>query len=202
MEHKLVKKMVDIFLAPLLRLEVLRYPQLPSDGGALLAVNHIHTLDPVIISYVMYPKWLYHLAKEEIFRWPIIAPIVRAMGAIPLNRRRPGADSIRNVMDRLKSKNFVCIFPQGTRRKREFGEIKRGTARIALSSGVPIYPVAITGLEKVRMLGLFKRPKVKIVFGDPIIVAGRENTKDEIDALTIELQEHMTRLYDQLRQES
>lgn len=198
MEHKVVKKLVDIFIAPFLRLEIVGHPQLPADEGALLAVNHIHALDPVIISYVMYPKWLYHLAKEEIFRHPLIGPLVRNLGAIPVNRRRPGAESIRRILERLRKKSFVCIFPQGTRRRTDFGEIKKGVARMALSCGVSIYPVAITGLEKVKLLGLLRRPKVKIVFGEPISVAGRQNTREEVDALTVELHEHMTRLYQQL----
>ena len=195
MVRRLIKKLVDILLGPFVRLKVLRYPELPVEGGALLAVNHIHALDPVIISWVLYPKWLHHLAKVEIFRVPLLSQLVQMLGAIPVDRHRPKTDTARRAIDLLKKACYVCIFPQGTRRKKEFGDIKKGVARLALASNVPIYPVAITGLENVGILGIFKRPEVKILFGDPIPVSGRADTKEEVEHLVQELKTEMLKLY-------
>lgn len=198
MDRRFIKKIADLVFPPILRIKVLRYPDLPRDSGALIAVNHIHALDPIIISYVLYPTWLHHLAKIEIFRVPLVAQLVADMGAVPVDRRNPRADTAKKALQLLQQAKFVCIFPQGTRCKREFGELKKGVARLALVGNVPIYPAAITGLEKVRFWGLFKRPEVKVLFGDPISVVGRTDTKDAVDVLVAEVRAEMLKLYQQI----
>ncbi|AZR74223.1 hypothetical protein BBF96_12940 [Anoxybacter fermentans] len=195
MGYKILKIIADMIIPVFIRLEVINYPELPKDSGALIAVNHIHALDPILISYVLYPTWIHHIAKEEIFRFPFLAPMLNWLGVIPVNRQRPGVNSIKRTIELFSGNKYVCIFPQGTRRKKEFGNIKKGAARLALIGNVPIYPAAITGLEKVRFWGLFKRPKVRIIFGKPISVEKRENTKEEIDILTNELHKSMLDLY-------
>lgn len=198
MDRRIIKKIADLVFPPILRLKVLRYPDLPRDSGALIAVNHIHALDPVIISYVLYPTWLHHLAKVEIFRVPGVAQLVADLGAVPVDRRNPRADTAKKALDLLQKAKYVCIFPQGTRRKREFGELKKGVARLALAGDVPIYPAAITGLERVKFWGFIRRPEVKILFGDPISVAGKPNTKEGIDGLVAEVRAEMLKLYQQI----
>lgn len=195
MRYRFLKKIGDIIIPLFINLEVVNYPILPENQGALLTVNHIHALDPILISYVLYPKWVHYLAKDEIFRIPILPLILKWLGVIPLNRQRPGPTSVKSVRNLFSENQFVGIFPQGTRRRTKFGKIKKGASRLALSYDVPLYPVALTGLEKVKLWDLFKRPKVKIIFGDPIYVDHREYTRDEIEILTTELELKMKNLY-------
>lgn len=200
MRNGTLKVVYNCFIRPFIRLELVNQLKLPNDSGALVTVNHIHALDPILISYALHPKyWVHYLAKEEIFRqFFFLRPLFNWVGVIPLNRTRPGIGSIKRIRKHFKQRELVGIFPQGTRRKNGFGQIKKGAARLALINQVPLYPIAITGLENVRFWGLLKRPTVKIIFGEPIVVKGRGTTKEEIIRLNQELQEKMEMLYRQI----
>ncbi len=195
---RLLKRLADIVIPPLIELEINHKPDLSDVKGALLAVNHVHALDPLFVSYAVYPVWLHHVAKYEIFRIPFLPLILKRLGVIPVNRERPGKYTVKKSLELFSEGKIVCIFPQGTRRKKNFGKIKKGAARLALAGQVPIYPVAISGLENVRFWGFFKHPKVRISFGEPINIQGRENTKEEIGRLTDYLEERMKELYKQI----
>lgn len=195
MEYKVLKKIADLVIPLCFRLEVINKPELPSDEGAVIASNHIHALDPILISYAIYPQWLHHIAKKEIFDFPFLRPVMNWVGAIPLNRARPGTGMMKKAIKTFEKNEYLSIFPQGTRKKKEFGTIKKGATRLALMGQVPIYPVAITGLENVGFFGLLKRPKVRIIFGEPINTNGLDYNKTEIINLTKELEAKMKELY-------
>lgn len=195
MRYKLFKKLADIFFPIILDFEVINKPDLSQNEGALLAVNHIHALDPLFVSYAAYPTWIHHIAKHDIFKIPILPMILKKLGVIPINRERPGANSIKRTLKLFNQGKIVCIFPQGTRQTKTFGKIKKGAARLALKAKVNLYPVAITGLEKINFLGFFKHPKIKIIFGQPLNLAGIKCTKEEIMNVTAELEISIKKLY-------
>lgn len=159
------------------RARIIGAEHVPATGGAILASNHIATMDPVIIP-AMLPRRMTFPAKKELFagdRGPgsrIVAWFLRAVGMVPMDRGggRASAESLGEIARVLAEGNVIGIFPEGTRSPDgRLYKGKTGVARMVLANDVPVIPVGVIGTETVRgPLGLpwVRRPVV--VVGEPL----------------------------------
>ncbi|MDL9937381.1 lysophospholipid acyltransferase family protein [Gordonia sp. ABSL1-1] len=176
-----------VFLGPLLR--VLGRPKieglenLPEEGAAILASNHLAVMDSFFLP-LMVPRRIYFLAKSEYFtgtglkggfqRW-----FFTAVGQIPIDRS--GAEAAEGALisarRQLSKGELMGMYPEGTRSPdgRLF-KGKTGLARIALDTGVPVIPVAMINTDKFNPPGtIFPRPsKVVVRIGKPLNFARYE----------------------------
>lgn len=124
------------------RLEIAGADRVPTSGPVVFVLNHPNALIDPLLLLALAPRPVVFLAKEPLFRMPVIGRIVRAVGAIPVYRRMdPGADVSRNremfarVRSVLDAGGAVALFPEGTShsepRVRPF---KTGAARITLAA--------------------------------------------------------------------
>ena len=159
------------------RLEAAGLERVPPEGPLLLVLNHPNSLvDPVFL-FTMVPRPVSVLAKEPLFRMPVLGRIVRAMGAIPVERRQdPGADLAKNremfgrVRDHLARGGVVALFPEGASHSDpRLRPIRTGAARIALgvraSAPLRIQPVGLFYTAKERF-----RSAALVYFGEPFEV--------------------------------
>lgn len=123
----------------------------PGPGAALICGNHSHALDPFFIAYSMGMGCHIHfMAKAEIFRVPLVGPVLKAIGVFPVDRKGGGAMAIKSAMKLLKAGEKVGMFPEGTRiHTEEAGEAKTGAVRLAARLGVPIVPVYMLRKKRV-----------------------------------------------------
>jgi len=139
-------------------------------GATIVAANHRSFLDPFVIGACLpWSKPMNYVAKVELFekRWQGF--LLARLGAFPIRRGEADELAIETAETVLARGGSICIFPEGTRiRKGSLGRPKRGVGRLALRSGAPVLPVAVSGSENVRR-GLRIRPrKVKIRVGRPM----------------------------------
>src|SRR3954451_9428219 len=136
------------------------------DGPVILAANHRSFLDPFVIG-VCLRRPIYFVAKKELFDKRLQGWVLNCLGAFPGRRGESEEDSVRTALDLLERGQAVVIFPEGTRiRAGSLGKPKRGVGRMALESGAPVVPVAVTGTERARTGGLRVKPvKVSLRFG-------------------------------------
>ncbi len=143
---------------------------IPTKGAFLVASNHVSNLDPFIIGLGFYRR-LNYLAKEELFRSKLQKFFFRQVGAFPIKRGVSDLGAIKEVFRRLKSKEPILLFPEGTRTldpgKRK---IQAGIGLIAAKSNLPVVPVYIDGSEKVLPPGARwpKRHSITVRFGKPL----------------------------------
>jgi 1-acyl-sn-glycerol-3-phosphate acyltransferase len=138
------------------------------DGGVVLAANHRSFLDPFAIGYCL-PRPVYFVAKQELFRNPLLGWFLNCMGAFPIRRGESDEESMETALQLLDRGDAVVIFPEGTRiRVGSLGRPKRGVGRLALQSGAPVVPVAITGSEHARTGWLIRPVKVHVRCGAPL----------------------------------
>lgn len=142
----------------LFRLQAIGVENIPKSGAVILASNHISNLDPPTIG-VKVPRKVHFMAKEELFKVPVLGFLIRAFGAFPVKRGGVSKDAIKSGITLLKSGEVMGIFPEGSRNNS--GAAKKGTAMIAMRSGAAVVPVAIVGGYK-----LFR--KTKVCYGKPI----------------------------------
>jgi 1-acyl-sn-glycerol-3-phosphate acyltransferase len=146
--------------------------RIPTTGPAIIACNHISYLDPLtnggaVVRAGRRPRFL---AKEDLFRIPVVGRALRGAGQIPVARGSRDRSSLDQAVAALDRGEVIVVYPEGTVTKREDGlpmEGKTGTVRLALRTGVPIIPMASWGSQAVWQ----KSGKGSLKFGRPILTA-------------------------------
>lgn len=149
------------------------------DEPVLLCANHSSLWDPILIIVALSKcAKLRIMAKEQLFRIPVVSAVIRRMGAFPVNRGHSDISAVKTSIQSLKDGFHLLVFPEGTRVK-EPGKapVKGGVAMIAIRSGVKLLPVFVGTTKK-----LFRR--VPIIFGKPFapVYTGRKGTAEEYQA--------------------
>ena len=126
------------------------------------------------------------------------------MGAFPVRRGKPDRASLQRCLDLLAAGEVVGIYPEGTRRPdARFDEPEDGFAYIALRSGAPIVPVALSGTEAVLPRGrkFPKFVKIRVRIGEPFRLGERHTgvlPRPRIREATAEAQERLNAVMDEL----
>lgn len=129
--------------------------RLPPEGGVIIASTHTATLDPVILGCA-FNRPLTFMAKEELFRFPPFAALIRTLGAFPVKRGEPDRRALRKALTFLRQGRCLVIFPEGTRNPyRQLRPPELGVALLAAWAKVPVLPVAIFGSELLMPKGRF-----------------------------------------------
>ncbi|WP_028932972.1 lysophospholipid acyltransferase family protein [Pseudonocardia spinosispora] len=170
-----------VLVGPLLRLwcrpTIEGTENIPEEGGALVASNHLAVADSFLLPLLV-SRRMYFMAKREYFTQPGFIgwckkQFFTAIGQVPVDRASGSA--ARAALDTcnrlLAEQRLVCIYPEGTRSPdgRLF-KGKTGVARMALESEVPVIPVAMIGTDKVNPIGsrVWRPRKVRIRIGEPL----------------------------------
>jgi len=154
------------FLTKLEKVEGLE--NVPSQGPAILMINHIAFVDPIAVLHVL-PRNIVPLAKIEVYEYPFIGIFPRMWGVIPVRREEVDRRAIQQALDVLRAGEMVLVAPEGTRHD-ELQDAKVGVAYLASRSGAPVVPVAIegsTGFPCLRFKPRWRKPGITIRFGRP-----------------------------------
>ena len=153
-------------------------------GAALVCSNHSAMIDPFQIAVAFGIDTNIHvIAKIELFRIPVLAPVLRKLGMISVDRSINDIASIKASLGYLKNGEKVLIFPEGTRvQEYDANSAKSGAVKLAERTGAPVIPVFIP-----RKKPLFK--KSTLVFGEPyhIYKPEEKRTPEEYKKLSEEL---------------
>lgn len=172
-------KVVHTLLRPIIFLlfpcRVVGLENLP-EGGALICANHASGWDPVLIGLAM-PRdsRLVIMAKDQLFRIPVLGWIIRKLGAFPVKRGGNDLAAMKTAMRALSDGCRLMVFPEGTRVEHQGdAEAKGGVTVMATRTGTPMVPVYCGGKHK------FLR-RTTIAFGEPYspVIAGRRPTPEE-----------------------
>jgi len=162
-----IMKVTSLLFCPF---QVVGRGNIPTKGAFILACNHQSNLDPVLVGLNI-RRIVHYMAKDSLFKNPIIGFILRGCGAFSLKRGRIDSKALKEALSYLENGAPLLIFPQGTRRKSaEERKVNPGLGFLAVKSGVPVVPVRLIGTDKVLPKGAkwFKRHPVTIIFGQPV----------------------------------
>jgi len=135
---------------------------IPKDGRLIIAGNHIHIFDPILVGSSM-KRRMYSLAKKELFSSGF-GFFFRAVGCIPIDRKSKNEEARRISEECLNDENVLYIAPEGTRNKTDkiLLDFKYGAVSLAKKTNTKIVPYAVTGDYK------FRSKNLKIVFSEPL----------------------------------
>ena len=175
----------------------------PKRGPALFVVNHQSFLDPMMVGIPL-SRPLRFLARDTLFRHPLMRAFLNKVYAIPVNRDAASSTTIRLAASQLRQGFFVGIFPEGTRSiDGELGTLKPGFIALIRRADAPIIPVGLAGTGAAFPRGAwFVRPKkCRLVYGPPLqpeMLAQLKGHGSE-QALLDVVREAMARCYEEAR---
>ncbi|VTT97118.1 1-acyl-sn-glycerol-3-phosphate acyltransferase : 1-acyl-sn-glycerol-3-phosphate acyltransferase OS=uncultured planctomycete GN=HGMM_F09D09C25 PE=4 SV=1: Acyltransferase [Gemmataceae bacterium] len=116
----------------------------PKRGPALVVANHQSMFDPMLVG-LSCPRYLTFLARNTLFDVPLLGPLIRSLGSVPIDRGM-AKDGIRAVLDRLSHGRAVLVFPEGERTfSGDLQPLKPGIALLVQRLNCPVVPVGIAG---------------------------------------------------------
>jgi 1-acyl-sn-glycerol-3-phosphate acyltransferase len=167
--YEFARPLAGLYVHALERLEVEGLENIPPTGPVILVANHINSMDIVTIALPVM-RQTHYMAKVELFRVPVVGGILRLMGSFPVRRGESDRESLRVAEEVLHAGQILGVFPEGHRSGTgKMAAGLPGVALIAMRTGAPLVPVAITGTECV-LKGLRIGPwaaKVHLVYGKP-----------------------------------
>ena len=170
----------------------------PMQGSLVVVANHGSHLDPPLLGHAL-GRPVAFMAKEELFRVPLLGPLIRALAAYPVKRGASDREAIRTATARLNEGWATGVFLDGTRQAD--GRINQpmpGAALLAARSGSPLLPVAIINSHRALGTGqsMPRLVPIQIRIGEPV-PAPASRRKPDLEATTVELQRRINALLDQ-----
>lgn len=175
--YAFARSVVYTIFKPWYRVKATGVENFPKEGGVLLCANHIHNFDPIIVG-IMAPRPVHYMAKEEIFRVPVLGKIVAMCNAFPVKRGMSDREALRKGLSVLKEGHVLGLFPEGTRSKTgELGKGLAGAGFFALKTDAIVLPCAVIGPYK-----SFR--SLKVVYGKPIEMEQLRREKASAEQVT------------------
>ena len=170
----------SLFARCLYRVRTVDAANVPASGGVLLLPNHITWVDAVVLQLAC-RRPICFLVYDSIYRQPLLHPILRLFGAIPISSGR-ARDGMRLAAERLRAGEVVCLFPEGAMtRTGTLLRLRKGFEIICRQAEVPVVPVwldqlwgSIFSFEGGRYFRKLPRRvpyPVTVAFGQPIPAA-------------------------------
>lgn len=177
----LLAAVVVPFIGLVAKIEVEGAEKLPREGAYVLAPNHNSEFDPLIVAVAVWragraPRFM---AKESLFRVPVLGAALRATGMVPVARSSSAA-SARHTLETsellVEHGRGVIVYPEGTlTRDPDLWPMrgKTGAVRLAMAGDIPLIPMVQWGTQAIMprygKLSLWPlRKHVKVVVGDPV----------------------------------
>jgi 1-acyl-sn-glycerol-3-phosphate acyltransferase len=154
----------------LFRPSVIGAENIPLDGPVLIAPIHRSNVDFVFTLFIS-PRKVFFMAKDSVFRVPLLGPLLLHLGAFPVKRGSADRESMTLAEEVLRQGHALVLFPEGTRKEGlSVAPLHDGAMFVAARTGAVVVPVGIGGSDRAMPKGAkFPRPaKIRIVVGTPI----------------------------------
>ena len=186
--YKFSRFLLRVWLKLFYRFEAIGVENLQPNKAYILCPNHQSNWDPPLVGIPL-SMIVHFMAKEEMFKVPILKQMITAYGAYPVNRERMDKNTYRTTTRLLVENKIIFIFPEGTRSS---GVAREGAATFAIRTNTPIVPVAIVGTYR-----LFS--KMTVIYGTPLTFTHLDDLpKDEkVKAATAEIMKAIHKLMEE-----
>lgn len=153
------------------RLHVEGQSNVPDTGGVIIAANHPGGLDVFVLGYTS-PRQIYYMAKKELFQInPWLTRGLYGVGAFPVRRGQQDVGAVSTSIRLVRQGRVLGMFPEGTRdHDRGLIRGRNGAVRIALATGAPIVPAAMSGVSALNRewRNPLRRSEITMRFGTPL----------------------------------
>jgi len=172
MKRETLQRLVRFLIKNLTHTEFINPENIPASGPVILAINHMSQIDtPVLFVNPTRPDITALVTTKYKENW-LVRLFTDIAEGIWIDRDIADFTAIRKASEVLARGWVLGIAPEGTRSKTgQMQEGKPGTIMLALKTGAPIVPVALTGTEDgLKKLLRLRRPHITATFGEPFIL--------------------------------
>lgn len=189
--------MVSPTLHLYLRGRVYGAENVPKSGSLVVVSNHASYFDPPLLSCAV-GRPVAYMAKEELFKIPLLGKAIRLYGAYPVSRGTSDRAAIRAALQSLENGWATGVFLEGSRTPDgKINEPKIGAALIAAKAQVPILPVSLWGTQGVLIKGsAIPRPVPITIRIGKVIAPPASTNRQQLQATTLECTEAITTLHE------
>jgi len=169
-----------VVYATYFRWQVFNPERVPLTGPVILACNHASFVDPPLVGAGV-KRGINYLARESLFRFPVLGWLLRNWNSVPVDREGGGAAGLRAILDRLLAGGAIILFPEGTRtRDGKLQPARSGIGLTVIKSTAAVVPVRVFGTYEAYGRHMkFPRPhRIAVKYGRPMdFKALREEAK-------------------------
>lgn len=213
-------RLIEVLILPLFNtfvtLTLTKGSALPRTGPFIVAPNHHSEIDPIVMGVAVWrlgrtPRFL---AKASLFTIPVVGFLLRATGQIAVERGASASGAaLRSANQLISGDQGLIVYPEGTlTRQPDLWPMKgkTGAIRMALESGIPLYPAAHWGTQDLmarygKSISVIPRPRIRVVVGEPMNLEpfqDRPITRELLDEATDALMHAIQDLVASLRGET
>jgi 1-acyl-sn-glycerol-3-phosphate acyltransferase len=146
--------------------------RVPLTGPVILASNHASFIDPPLVGAGL-KRGINYLARESLFRFPVLGWVLHRWQAVPVDREGGGAKGLKAILHRLLNGGAIILFPEGTRtRDGKLQPARSGIGLTVIKSSAPVIPVRVFGTFEAYNRHLrFPKPghTVIVKYGRPLL---------------------------------
>jgi 1-acyl-sn-glycerol-3-phosphate acyltransferase len=199
--YRVIAGIIRVGSRLLFRPKVTGGQHIPGEGPVLIAPIHRSNVDFAFTLFMSRRK-VFFMAKDSLFRLPMVGSLLRHLGAFPVHRGSADRESMSLAEQVLRQGHALVLFPEGTRKEgRAVAPLHDGAMFVAARTGAMVVPVGIGGSDRAMPKGAkLPRPaKVRIIVGAPInppvspgrvsrsaVAAKSEELRRELEALYLE----------------
>lgn len=170
---------------------------IPRQGPALLVMNHIGFIDPVVVLGAVTERWVIPMSKIENFKAPVIGQLAQWWGAYPVDRNRMDRAALQNTVDLLNAGHCVLIAPEGTRQPAMI-KAKSGFTYVATKTNAAIVPIGLADTDQFfDNLKKLRPTRIHIRFGQAFTFRNTSRPRiprDELEQMTNEAMYQLAKL--------
>lgn len=168
--YTLAKIVLGFYIYVFNRIKIFGKENIAPEGSLIVYGNHQSIMDIFCLNLAFGSRKIIFMAKNSLFKIPVIKNVVKAYGAFPVDRSRADITAIKNALRVLKDGKTLGIFPEGTRiASEEESDAKGGIAMIAEKTKAALQPVRI----------IYKRKLM--IFNSMTVIIGKSFSLDDIE---------------------
>lgn len=182
------------------KLEIRGQERVDPKQSYVIVANHRSDFD-IMACFIALPVPIRYLAKQELFKVPVLASAMRSIGIIEVDRDAHASihEQINRQAKQLtEAGRSLMIYPEGTRtRDGSMGTFKKGAFTMAVSAGLPVLPVTIHGSRAAwPPLKLVRGGPITVVIDDPIETDGLG--REDVEGLRERVRDLIVRRLDEI----
>lgn len=183
--YKIIRWIFNFVTYTLIGMKVYGEEHIPDKGPFIIVCNHASYFDPPLVGTAVRHHLIHFMAKEELFRNPLMNWFLRYVHTFPVHRGRIDRRAVMESFRVLKQGEVLGIFPEGTSKDQGIlGKFHDGFAGIALKAGVPVLPAVVINSRPLPK----KKGLVCVIFGEPVMPSKEMHAdKEAVKAFTDEI---------------